>query len=168
MVRVALSLLLAVGLAGCVTVERDISAEATRAGTTVIPMTIGGTPRQMVNAIRAQNGLPPLAMSAHLNRAAAAHASDMARNDYYSHTSRNGATVRDRVEATGYGSCLRAENIAWGQDTAEHVTRVWINSPGHRANILNRKATHMGFAGSRNPDGRYDPLWVMVIATRNC
>ena len=168
MIRTVVSLLAALAVAGCVSTERDISTEATRAGTTVIPMSVGVTPLQMVNAVRAQNGLPPLANSAHLNRAAAAHATDMARHDYYSHVSRNGANIRDRVQATGYGSCMRSENIAWGQPSAEVVTRLWINSPGHRANILNRKATHIGFAGSRNPDGRYDPLWVMVIAARNC
>jgi len=168
MFRTVFPLLVALGLAGCVSVEPESSPQATRAATTVIPMSVGVTPLQMVNATRAQNGLPPLATSAHLNRAAAAHAADMARHDYYSHVSRNGANIRDRVQATGYGSCLRAENIAWGQPSAEVVTRLWINSPGHRANILNRKATHIGFAGSRNPDGRYDPLWVMVIAARNC
>ncbi|MEM9901110.1 MAG: CAP domain-containing protein [Pseudomonadota bacterium] len=153
-------------LAACVSVERPIDTSR-NAG--VAPATaVTGSPRDMVNATRAANGLPPVAASAQLNAAAEAHVTDMAANDFYGHTSSNGDTIRDRVERTGYGSCRRAENIASGQPSQEVVVRAWINSPTHRSHILDPKATHMGFAGGRDPGGPNDPLWVMVLATRDC
>ena len=162
----ALALLLA--MAGCVNVETTRMDTVARTATKSAPLATSATPGQMINALRARSGRAPLARSPQLDRAAAMHAADMARNDYYSHTSLNGDTVRERVEKAGFGSCLRAENIAWGQRSRQEVTQAWIDSRGHRNNIMHRKITHYGFAEQRNPGGKYDPIWVMVLATRDC
>jgi uncharacterized protein YkwD len=90
----------------------------------------------LVNAERADAGCPALVVDARLVAAAQGHSTDMAVNDYFSHTSQDGRTFADRIRAAGYPSPA-AENIAAGQRSAAEVMRAWMNSSGHRANILN-------------------------------
>ena len=127
-----------------------------------------GSAQAVLNRARAAAGLPPLARHRTLDRVALRHAQDMVVNDFYSHVSPDGRDVRDRVNGAGYDSCMRAENIAWGQDSQAVVLNAWLGSPSHRRNILHRKARHFGLAGLRDPDGPYDPVWVMVLATPRC
>jgi uncharacterized protein YkwD len=127
-----------------------------------------GSAQATLNRARAAAGLPQLSRHRTLDRAALQHAQDMVVNDFYSHASSNGRNVRDRVNGAGYDSCMRAENIAWGQDTQAIVLGSWLGSPAHRRNILHPKARHFGLAGLRDPDGPYDPVWVMVLATTRC
>lgn len=156
-------------LSACVsTGSTGQSGSADGADSTVARVSTSNSPLEMTNALRAQNGLPALKPSRQLNAAAAAHAADMARNDYYGHTSPNGGTERDRMSAAGYDACSSRENIAWGQSSDVAVTQAWIDSPAHRRNILNPKATDVGIAGARDPDGPRDPLWVMKIGARKC
>ncbi len=61
----------------------------------------------------------------------------MAARDYFSHTSPEGGSAGDRITAAGYRWSTWGENIARGQQTPESVMDAWMNSPGHRANILN-------------------------------
>lgn len=92
----------------------------------------------LVNAERATAGCNPLTIQPQLNQAALAHSEDMALNDFFSHTGSNGSSVTDRMEAAGYTNWTAAgENIAAGQTTPAEVMNSWMNSPGHRANILN-------------------------------
>mgnify|MGYP006277004633 CR=1 FL=1 len=121
-----------------------------------------------LNRARATSGLPPLSRHRTLDRVALRHAQDMVVNDFYGHRSADGRNVRDRVNGAGYDSCMRAENIAWGQDTQAIVLEAWLGSPSHRRNILHPKARHFGLAGLHDPDGPYDPVWVMVLATTRC
>ena len=111
-----------------------------------------------INANRTAAGLKPLAHSGQLAAAAAAHARDMATRGYFDHIAPDGSTPAQRVKAQGYRSCLTAENIARGQPDAAAVVTTWMNSPGHRANNLNRKVTQIGAARA---DG---PTWVVVLA----
>ncbi|HEV7433597.1 MAG TPA: CAP domain-containing protein [Pseudorhizobium sp.] len=113
------------------------------------------TALQQVNADRQENGLDPLRFSDNLNEAAIAHAKDMLARDYYSHTSPEGGDVQDRyVKAGGSRWRLVAENISrclgctQAPDAADvkRLQEGWMNSPGHRANILRAGISRFGFA----------------------
>jgi uncharacterized protein YkwD len=97
----------------------------------------------LVNQNRAQAGCAPLRVDSKLTKAAADHSSDMARRDYFSHTTPEGVTFDQRIKAAGYAQ-PGAENIAAGQRSAEEVMNAWMNSPGHRANILNCQLSAIG------------------------
>jgi uncharacterized protein YkwD len=103
------------------------------------------------NAERARNGLPRLTENPRLRRAAARHTAHMAAARFFDHTTPAGATMVDRIRRTGYTSGARGwtvgENIAWGTGrlaTAAQIHRSWMNSPGHRANILQRSFREIG------------------------
>jgi len=113
-----------------------------------------------LNAARVQRGLGQLSRSDALERAALAHANDMSRKGYFSHTSQNGDTLVDRVKAVGYSYCFVAENIAQGQRSSADVMNAWMNSPGHRRNNLSDRATEYGIARAA---GDY---WVLVLGSR--
>lgn len=98
----------------------------------------------LTNQFRAQNGLGALKLNAELNAAAQNHSQDMAVNDYFSHTGKNGSQPWDRAKAVGYEAQSMGENIAAGYTTPEAVVQGWINSPGHRANLLNASYTELG------------------------
>lgn len=103
----------------------------------------------LTNAARQDAGCGPLKIDARLTAAAQAHASDMASRDYFEHTSQNGTTFDQRIRNAGYPS-PGAENIAKGADTADEVVELWMNSPGHRANILNCDLAAIGVGLDRN------------------
>jgi uncharacterized protein YkwD len=118
--------------------------------------TLAAATRCLVNVQRAQRGLPRLRSNRRLALAARRHASDMARNNYFSHRSRSGATVFDRIRRTGYLRGARfwaiGENIAWGggsRGTPREIVRAWMNSTGHRANVLDRDFRHLGLGVAR-------------------
>lgn len=123
----------------------------------------------LVNQERAKHKLKPLILSEKLDTAADRHSQDMAVNDYFSHTGKNGSSPRTRIENAGYTQWTTlGENIAAGQTTPESVVQAWMNSSGHRANILNRNFTHMGlgYKFSANDTGRvnYRHYWTQVFA----
>ena len=91
----------------------------------------------LTNQWRQQHGCPALVLSSQLTTAASTHSQDMALHDLFSHTGSNGSTLVSRVVATGYSYSVLAENLAAGPTTAEDVVAIWMNSPGHRVNILN-------------------------------
>jgi uncharacterized protein YkwD len=90
----------------------------------------------LTNVHRQAAGLQPLRLNAKLTAAAQAHSVDMAMNDFFSHTGSDQSTIFDRVGRTGYDYILATENIAAGYATPRSVVQAWMNSPGHRANIL--------------------------------
>ena len=103
------------------------------------------------NQERARHGLPLLRENPRLRRAAGRHSEHMVDARFFDHTSPGGATMLDRIRRTGYTSGARAwslgENIAWGSGrlaTAAQIHRSWMNSAGHRANILRRAFREIG------------------------
>jgi uncharacterized protein YkwD/stress response protein SCP2 len=110
----------------------------------------------LTNRERARAGLPPLAGDPLLTRAAQAHSADMVARSFYSHTSPEGSKPWDRAAAAGCTRRSIGENIACGQRSPAEVVEGWMNSPGHRANILKPDFTHIGvgFAGG-GPAGTY-------------
>ena len=110
----------------------------------------------LVNAERQSNGLPPLEMDDRLSSVARAHSIDMAQRGYFDHTDPDGQSPFDRIGAAGIAYFAAGENIAWGAATPESVVKGWMDSPGHRANILNEKFTRIGI-------GYYDLYWTQVF-----
>src|SRR3954447_11981956 len=105
----------------------------------------------LVNAERHQCGLQALRLNHRLSRAAAGHAVDMVRRDYFSHDSLSGASFVDRIRHTGYltgpRSWIVGENLAWGsgdRSSPAAIVSAWMHSPGHRANILQRRYREIG------------------------
>lgn len=99
---------------------------------------------ELTNAERAKYGLQSLELSDALCNAAQGHAEDMNSKNYFSHTSQDGRTVSDRIDKylSNY-SCV-GENIAYGYKSPESVVQGWMNSEGHRANILEPKFKYIG------------------------
>lgn len=142
---------LALLVAGCVTAvpeQRAPVAEVASQG--------AGVSAPSLNAYRAANGLPGLTRSAALQRAAEAHARDMARMGDMTHTGSDGSSVGDRVKRQGYRFGRVAENIAETGRGADRVMELWIASPPHRRNMLLRDVTQYGLAQS----GDY---WALVV-----
>ena len=98
----------------------------------------------LTNTERTSAGLRPLSVDPLLGNAAQAHSADMVARAFYSHTSPEGTQPWDRAAAAGSTRRTIGENIACGQRSAAEVVRGWMNSPGHRANILNPAFTHIG------------------------
>ena len=98
----------------------------------------------LVNAARADAGCGALRNDDRLATAAQAHSDDMAANGYFSHTSQDGRTFADRIEAAGYAGSPGGENIAQGQRSPQAVHDAWMNSDGHRRNILDCGFTAIG------------------------
>ncbi|HEX6587813.1 MAG TPA: CAP domain-containing protein [Longimicrobiales bacterium] len=151
----ALGASLVVVVASCVAVEPAPSA------------TIGAGPSDAAGAIaefvrladdaRADAGCrAPLTWHDGVASVAQAHSDDMQRNDYYDHIDRAGRTPMERIQAAGIRVRAVAENIAQGQPTGAVVFRGWMDSPGHRRNLLNCEYTHHGVGLA----GRY---WTHVL-----
>jgi len=105
----------------------------------------------VLNHRREARGLRRLKLNRRLSRAARRHARDMARRNYFSHDTLGGGTFVDRIRRAGY---LRdanrwsvGENLAWGtqyRSAPRSVAQMWMQSPGHRANILNPSFREIG------------------------
>lgn len=135
--------------------ERTASPELARAQREIVDRS---------NAFRQSHGVAPLAPNAALDAAAAEFAAFMARTGHYSHEA-DGREPAQRAEAKGYAWCLVAENIAFVMGTARidpdelpgRFVQGWIDSPGHRHNLLEPAATEIGVAvaGSARGDRYY-------------
>jgi uncharacterized protein YkwD len=116
----------------------------------------------LLNGERADRGLAPLASNDQLGAAASAFAQDLVAGSYFSHTGRDGSDVLDRIERTGYIQAGRGwavgENLAWGTGalaTPGAIVQAWMNSPGHRENILNPTYREIGIGiALGNPEQR--------------
>jgi uncharacterized protein YkwD len=103
------------------------------------------------NQIRTQNGLPTLRENQRLRRAAIAHSASMVNGGYFDHTSPSGDTFVDRILSARYAKrtdgWTLGENLAWGTgelSTPAGVMNAWMNSPGHKANIVKRSYREVG------------------------
>ncbi|MEP1123446.1 MAG: CAP domain-containing protein [Ilumatobacter sp.] len=119
------------------------------------------------NAERAALGIPPLTVIPKLALAASFHAQDQknqsCRSDTLTHIGSDGSRGVDRILRTGLDVSRWAENIACGHPTPEAVVQGWMSSPGHRANILDGRLTHIGVAVALSDSGRQ--YWVQNFAT---
>ncbi|MBQ2766349.1 MAG: SafA/ExsA family spore coat assembly protein [Clostridia bacterium] len=108
---------------------------------------------RLVNEARAQNGLKPLTHDWELSRVARYKSQDMRDNKYFSHTSPVYGSPFQMIKNFGISYRSAGENIAYGQRTPQAVVNAWMNSSGHRANILNASFTHIGVGYVK--DGNY-------------
>ena len=113
----------------------------------------------LVNQERAAAGCRPLAADSRLAAVAGAHSADMRDRGFFDHVNLAGLSPFDRAEAAGVAA--RAENIARGQSDAAAVMEAWMNSPGHRANILDCGLTRLGVGIA---DGGGGPWWTQLFA----
>lgn len=153
--------------------SRAEEAKKNNVETPVKKITMDEEVLQLVNQVRSKKGLQSLELNALLNKAAFAHAKDMADNNYFDHDSKakkkNGrfvkvATPFERMERfTQNKVTAYSENIAAGQRTAEEVVKVWMNSPTHRRNILSKEVKYMGVGVAQNKDSTYNVYWVQCF-----
>ncbi|MGU3471857.1 CAP domain-containing protein [Paenibacillus sp. D51F] len=101
---------------------------------------------QLVNKERATAGLSPLGMDGNLSKMAMAKAQDMFNNNYFDHTSPTYGSPFEMMGKFGIVYSAAGENIAKGQTSPSQVMNDWMNSEGHKANILNSSFTKIGIA----------------------
>lgn len=126
-----------------------------------VEVSSGTAPQTATNAQRAANGRGPVMRVATLDAMARAHAEDLQRNNLFSHRGSDGSGLGLRAGRVGYRFCFIAENIAKGQFNLNDVMAGWMASPGHRRNLLDSRATQLGFAQAGN-------VWVMVLGAPGC
>ncbi|NMG18369.1 CAP domain-containing protein [Brasilonema bromeliae] len=105
---------------------------------------------ELTNQERTKAGLQPLQTNAELNYTADKYAQTMSENRFFSHTGQDGSQPWDRAKAVGYEAQTMGENIAAGQKTPGEVVQAWMNSPGHRANILRSQYKDLGVGFEKN------------------
>jgi uncharacterized protein YkwD len=145
--------------AGASCADADVMPDAS-----TMPTVISAT-LCLLNGERADAGLPPLAQNDRLAQAAVEHSQDLVTNQYFDHQAPDGRDVVDRVRATGYIPEDRrwtvGENLAWGTGTLatpRNIVAAWMNSQGHRENILRPEFREIGFGvitgNPRSTDGQ--------------
>lgn len=116
----------------------------------------------LLNGVRADGGLQPLRLNSTLAGAALSHSKDMVAKSYFAHQGSNGSEVKDRISATGYlprnAGWTIGENLAWGTGalgTPKAIMNAWMNSKGHRDNIMHPAYRDIGFGiVAGNPQNR--------------
>jgi uncharacterized protein YkwD len=115
---------------------------------------------ELLNNERTRNGLEPLARDAVLEAEAEQYACEMIYYDFFAHENPvTGSTLGDRAAAFEYDYWMIGENLAAGQTSPEQVVTDWMNSPGHRENMLQERYTEVG-VGLRE-GGDYGLYWVL-------
>ncbi|MBO0916600.1 sigma-70 family RNA polymerase sigma factor [Streptomyces laculatispora] len=129
------------------------------------PSPVGNTAQvvALANKERAAAGCGPLEEDAQLTDAAQRHSDDMSARDFFEHTNPDGADPGRRIADAGYRWSTYGENIARGQQTPESVMESWMNSPGHRANILNCSFKDLGIGIHKGPGG---PWWTQDFGAK--
>jgi len=114
--------------------------------------------RTLLNVERAAAGCGPVTIDEKLMRAAQAHSEDMAEHGFLDHLGTDGSWPHERIQREGYDYVYVGESIARTVvDDAGHVLAMWMNSPGHRAILMNCTAQEMGL-------GHVTPYWTIVLA----
>lgn len=144
-------------------VTRDAPARTAKTTAKAPPSPLSADERMLVeltNRERAEAGLPPLRPESRLATAAREHSANMARQQKMDHVLDDKGPT-ERVRDAGYDGFGWGENIAFGQQTPAQAIEVWMNSPGHRANILGEQYTHIGVGIVR--DRRGIPYYTQVF-----
>ena len=143
------------------TAQAPSNERAATANTAQAPATSNYERRvaELVNVERQKNGLAPLAFDSSISNVARIKSKDMSDNNYFAHQSPTYGSAADMLTQNGIRYSAWGENIAAGQRTPEEVVNAWMNSPGHRANILGSQFTKIGVGyvnGSR-------PYWTQMF-----
>ena len=126
------------------TTTNKVTETTTETTTSTVDNSVASKLLNLVNKARNENGLSSLTLNSSLSNVAQKKAEDMKNNNYFSHTSPTYGSPFDMIKSFGINYKTAGENIAMGQKTAEAVFNAWMNSSGHRANILNKNFTQMG------------------------
>jgi uncharacterized protein YkwD len=118
----------------------------------------------LINQERQDRSLGTLSTQGQLTTAARNHSADMACNSFFSHTGSDGLLPWDRVSALGYSYSAIAENIFAGSSNAQTAFDAWMNSLGHRDNMLNPTYTEIGIGYRYWADSPYDAYTTAVFA----
>lgn len=146
------------GVAGAVHLDRPVQGSSSvSAG--IQSSSAASEVVRLTNSARSKNGYAALVEDGVLSEAAAVRAREIARS--FSHTRPSGASFSSALSESGVSYLRAGENIASGQKSASEVVNAWMNSPGHRANILNSSYSRIGSA-SVNIDGTL--YWVQLFA----
>jgi uncharacterized protein YkwD len=121
---------------------------------------------ELVNMEREIENLHPLVWDDALGAAARGHSADMAQFNYFSHTSLDGRLFHQRITAAGYAYSTCGENIAAGYSNAQAVMNGWMNSPGHRANILGSGFCDIGVGYAYGSASTYGHYWTQDFGRR--
>lgn len=123
----------------------------------------------LTNKQRVQSGLEPLTVNSQLTAAAQNHTNNMALDDFFSHTGINGSSMSDRIRSQGYDFSYAAENIGAGYENPQAAIEGWMNSSGHRENLLNPNVTEIGvgYYLLENDPGQvtYNHYWTQVFGS---
>ena len=119
---------------------------------------------KLVNAERAKAGLKPLKENWELSRVAEFKSKDMRDNNYFDHNSKKYGSPFTMIKNFGISYKTAGENIAAGQKTPEEVMKAWMNSPGHKANILNAGYTQIGVGYVTG--GSYNSYWTQQFISQ--
>jgi uncharacterized protein YkwD len=121
---------------------------------------------RLVNAERARAGCAPVTISMQLTQSAQRHSLDMGQRNYFDHNAPppQASTPWDRIKATGYRYSTAGENIAAGYISPAEVMESWMESAGHRANILNCKFREIGVGLAVVPGSDYEYYWTQSFA----
>lgn len=120
----------------------------------------------LANTERTTYGLTQLSYNSLLEQAAQAKANDMATKGYFSHNSPDGVTPWQWVKEAGYNFAYAGENLAVNFTESINVNRAWMDSPGHRANILNNKFTEVGIATAKGMYKGRETIFVVQMFGR--
>ena len=179
--RYATVILMATMLAAFALVASTIQTREAGAADTVAVTGCTGTPvvldvneKQMLdlhNQMRVSKGLRTLCIHPALQKAAEKHSQDMIDKDYFSHTSQNGTTFAQRIKREGYIYRTAGENIAWGTGTLggpDNIFKNWMNSTGHRANILKSGYREVGIGAVNGTYKSYSnaTMWTADFGAR--
>lgn len=122
---------------------------------------------EVTNAERAKRGAPPLRLHESLTQSADWLASDMARNNTFDHRDTKGRGISERAPSFGYRNWTRlGENIAAGRSTPEAVVQQWMNSAGHRKNLLDPSFRDVGIGYAFSEESDFEHYWVQALGTR--
>ncbi len=121
---------------------------------------------KLINQYRKKKGLSAVKLEATLTKIAKTHSRDLAKHDRISHFGSDGSNPWDRVERSGYGPQLAAENVGTGQLSIREVMQGWKESPGHNKNLLLPDARDIGIALVYDPRTEYKTFWTLVLGTK--
>lgn len=125
---------------------------------------------KLINEARLEAGVAPLIITPELMASSQAHSRDMACRNFFSHNNPDGQTPFDRMEVAGYPLYYAAENIYAGQgvyNSPEKAVKAWLNSPGHRTNMLSPQYVHIGLGFAYTDTSYYGGYYTTDFGSPN-
>lgn len=126
------------------------------------PISVSTDCTALVNSHRSAAGLAPVTFDKRVTTAAEAHSVEQAQRNKMTHTGADGSNAGQRISRLGYSWSTWAENVAAGQPNCTSVVAAWMNSSGHRKNILNPSMVHIGVGAVKATNGTI--YWTMDLA----